>query len=258
MSRPAKRRRPRPGPPRNVRDGTERRRGRVTVQNPQIRVVQVGLALSVVAAMTGGVVEGVVEGVAQAAGSTTSGSEQIEVTVPPVPTTTTVPPRWRHGQGFWLTTGGGAVVSEGGAINYGSSLGRQVGGRNVGLVATHDRKGYWEVSADGVVSAFGDARNYGQPARGALAAPIVGMAATRDDGGYWLVGATGTVYPFGDAQATGRQSTDLGSTVVGIAAGPVTTSDGNPGPSHTTTHGDQRSGPSEGSKRSHDTRSDER
>ena len=210
MSRPAKRHRPEV---RSVRDGTERRRGRVTVQHPQIRVAQVGLALSVVAAMTGGVVEGVAQA-STTSGSTTSGTEQIEVTVPPPTTTTTLPLRCRPRQGFWLSAASGAVVSEGGATNYGSSLGRQVGGRNVGLVATRDRKGYWEVAANGVVSPFGDARAFGQPR--AVGTSIVDLAATGDDDGYWLIAADGAVYAYGDAKSFGQLEGRLSAPIVAL------------------------------------------
>ena len=135
-----------------MQDGTERRRGRVTVQHPQIRVAQVGLALSVVAAMTGGVVEG-----SSGRRLHNLGYRADRGHSAPTTTTTTQPPQCRPRQGFWLSAATGRWSARAGP----STMARLSVARSAGATSARwpprITKGYWEVAANGVVSPFGDA-----------------------------------------------------------------------------------------------------
>jgi peptidoglycan/xylan/chitin deacetylase (PgdA/CDA1 family) len=120
------------------------------------------------------------------------------------------------GQGYWLATADGAVLTFGDAVFSGADNGRLPVRAVVGMAATPTGKGYWLLGRDGSVRAFGDAHSYGdltqQPTDGA----IVGIAATRSGLGYWVTTLGGAVYTFGDARYAGRVS-GVGP-IVGVAA----------------------------------------
>jgi hypothetical protein len=122
-----------------------------------------------------------------------------------------------RGGGYWVATGTGAVVPEGGARSFGQvtvALDSPI----VGIAATPSGGGYYLVGADGGVFAFGDAAFYGSTGADHLAAPIVGMAVAAGGAGYWLVGADGGVFAFGDARFHGSTGgVALDRPVVGMA-----------------------------------------
>ncbi len=120
--------------------------------------------------------------------------------------------------GYWMATMGGAVLTNGAAVNYGSAAGLALNAPIVSLVPTPDRKGYWMAGADGGVFSYGDAGFFGSAGAVNLNQPIVGMAATSDGMGYWLVAADGGVFAYGDASFQGSLgATVLNAPIVGVA-----------------------------------------
>lgn len=67
------------------------------------------------------------------------------------------------GQGYWTTTGDGAIYTYGDAVYQGNAMGK-VTGRIVGI-AGHGTDGYWLLASDGGVFAFGSAKFLGRPDR---------------------------------------------------------------------------------------------
>ena len=120
--------------------------------------------------------------------------------------------------GYWLATSGGAVLTNGAAVNYGSPAGLVLNSPIVALTPSPDRKGYWLVASDGGVFSYGDAGFYGSTGAEHLNKPIVGIAATSDGKGYWLVASDGGVFAYGDARFQGSLgATHLNAPIVGIA-----------------------------------------
>jgi hypothetical protein len=140
------------------------------------------------------------------------------------------------GDGCWLATGAGRVVTAGAAAFSGDlSGGPSPPPAVVGIERAPDGAGYWLASGDGRVWGFGSAAGSVGVPPGVLPQPIVGIvappprnpstgAATCGAAAafcYWLVGADGSVYPFnvagyGSLPASGVSRSD----VVGIAARP--------------------------------------
>jgi hypothetical protein len=120
--------------------------------------------------------------------------------------------------GYWMATSGGAVLTNGAAVSYGSPAGLVLNSPIVALTPTPDRKGYWLVGSDGGVFSYGDAGYYGSTGAEHLNKPIVGMATTSDGKGYWLVASDGGVFAYGDARFSGSLgATVLNAPIVGIA-----------------------------------------
>ncbi len=121
-------------------------------------------------------------------------------------------------RGYWMVTSGGAVLTNGSAVNYGSPAGLALSAPIVAIAPTPDRHGYWIVGADGGVFTYGDAGFFGSAGDLHLNSPIVGIAATSDGMGYWLVAADGGVFAYGDAAFKGSLGgTHLNAPIVGIA-----------------------------------------
>ena len=122
------------------------------------------------------------------------------------------------GQGYWLASADGRVLTFGDATFYGAPFSVHPNRPIVGMAATADGHGYWLVGADGGIYAYGDAAFYGSTGSLALNQPVVGMAATADGHGYWLVAADGGIFAFGDAPFEGSTgSLTLNRPVVGMA-----------------------------------------
>ena len=120
--------------------------------------------------------------------------------------------------GYWTVTSGGAVLTNGAAVSYGSPAGLSLSAPIVGMAPTPDRKGYWVAGADGGVFAYGDAGFFGSAGAENLNQPIVGIAATSDGMGYWLVAADGGVFAYGDAAFQGSLGNKvLNAPIVGMA-----------------------------------------
>ena len=116
----------------------------------------------------------------------------------------------------------GAVLSVGGAPNYGSAS-NQWASPIVGMAAAPGGGGYWETAANGAVYSYGDAPFYGSMGGQPLNAPIVGMATTPDGKGYWEVASDGGIFSYGDAAFYGSTgSLHLNEPIVGMES----TSDG--------------------------------
>ncbi|HEX4220086.1 MAG TPA: GDSL-type esterase/lipase family protein [Acidimicrobiales bacterium] len=129
--------------------------------------------------------------------------------------------RWFRGggQGQWLATANGKVITVGNAVSYGSMAGKPLNQPIVGMATTPDGKGYWLVASDGGVFTFGDATFFGSEGGQPLNQPIVGIAATPEGQGYWLVAADGGIFTFGDAPFLGSEGGQpLSAPVVGIGA----------------------------------------
>ena len=107
------------------------------------------------------------------------------------------------GDGHWLATRDGGVITFGDAAFFGSAAEEHLTAPIAGIAATRSGRGYWLVAADGGVFAFGDATFHGSIAGTALRSHVVGIAPTRTDGGYWLAAADGGVFTFGDAKYRG-------------------------------------------------------
>ena len=120
--------------------------------------------------------------------------------------------------GYWMATSGGAVLTNGAAVSYGSPAGLALNAPIVALTPTPDRKGYWMVGSDGGIFNYGDAAFYGSAGGQHLNKPIVGMASTSDGKGYWLVASDGGVFSYGDATFQGSLgATVLNAPIVGMA-----------------------------------------
>jgi lysophospholipase L1-like esterase len=121
------------------------------------------------------------------------------------------------GQGQWLATANGNVLTVGNAASYGSMAGKALNQPIVAIATTPDRRGYWLVASDGGVFSFGDAAFYGSEGGQPLNQPIVGIASTSSGLGYWLVAADGGVFTFGDAPYLGSEGGQpLSAPVVGM------------------------------------------
>jgi hypothetical protein len=120
--------------------------------------------------------------------------------------------------GYWMATSGGAVLTNGAAVSYGSPAGLSLNAPIVALAPTPDRKGYWLAGSDGGVFSYGDAGYFGSAGAEHLNRPIVGMAATADGMGYWLVASDGGVFSYGDASFQGSLGGKvLNAPIVGMA-----------------------------------------
>jgi hypothetical protein len=124
--------------------------------------------------------------------------------------------------GEWLVDRDGAVLSVGGAPNYGSAS-NQWASPIVGMASAPGGGGYWETAANGAIYSYGDAPFYGSMGSQPLNAPIVGMATTPDGKGYWEVASDGGIFSYGDAAFYGSTgSLHLNAPIVGMES----TSDG--------------------------------
>ena len=125
------------------------------------------------------------------------------------------------GQGYWLASRDGGVLTEGDAAFYGSAGNLHLSAPIVAMATTPDGRGYWLVGSDGGVMTYGDAGFFGSAGNLRLGAPIVAMAATPDGRGYWLVGSDGGVMTYGDAGFFGSAGNlRLGAPIVGMAPTP--------------------------------------
>jgi len=103
------------------------------------------------------------------------------------------------GQGYWIATSEGTVLSFGSAGHFGDMGAVTLNQPVVGMAPTKSGNGYWLVASDGGIFSFGDAEFYGSTGALVLNSPIVDMAATDTGKGYWLVAADGGVFSYGDA-----------------------------------------------------------
>jgi hypothetical protein len=117
----------------------------------------------------------------------------------PVVALATKPP----GDGYWLVTKGGQVLSFGKAAHLGDAHDSQLDDPIVGMAALAEGGGYWLTTSAGKVFAFGDARSLGGMEGRQLHSEIVGIAASPIGQGYWLVTKNGQVFSFGDVQNHG-------------------------------------------------------
>jgi len=123
------------------------------------------------------------------------------------------------GDGIWVTSADGGLVTYGDAVSHGSLAGRALTAPIVGITSTPDGAGYWMVALGGAVYGFGSARLFGSMAGRPLNSPIVDLASTPDGDGYWEVAADGGMFAFGDARFLGSMGgTPLVSPVIGMAA----------------------------------------
>jgi peptidoglycan hydrolase-like protein with peptidoglycan-binding domain len=124
------------------------------------------------------------------------------------------------GNGYWVATASGQVLTEGDATSFGD-MGSSLNAPIIGMAATPSGNGYWLVGADGGIFSFGDAAFHGSTGAMILNKPIVGMAPTPSGNGYWLVASDGGVFSFGDAAFHGSMGgTRLNQPVDGMAATP--------------------------------------
>jgi peptidoglycan hydrolase-like protein with peptidoglycan-binding domain len=124
------------------------------------------------------------------------------------------------GNGYWVASATGQVLTEGDAQYFGG-MGTQLNAPIIGMAASPSGDGYWLVGADGGIFSFGDAHFYGSTGSMVLNKPIVGMAPTSDGHGYWLVAADGGIFSFGDAAFHGSMGgSPLNKPVVGMAPTP--------------------------------------
>jgi len=79
------------------------------------------------------------------------------------------------GQGYWIATADGGVMSFGDAAFFGSGAGNHLPAPAVGLTASPDGQGYWIATADGGVMSFGDAKFFGSNAGTRQGAAAVGL-----------------------------------------------------------------------------------
>ena len=125
-----------------------------------------------------------------------------------------------HPGHYWLVGADGGVFAFGQPY-LGSTGGRKLNSRIVGMAPTTAGAGYWLAAADGGVFAFGKARFSGSMGGTTLRQPIVGIAATYTGAGYWLVARDGGVFAFGDATFAGSLARlRLRQPVVGISVSP--------------------------------------
>ena len=124
------------------------------------------------------------------------------------------------GQGYWMVSAQGEVITYGDASSFGSVSG-PLHAPVIGMAAPPNGLGYWVTDLNGTVYGFGSALNHGGTVGRRLHAPIVAMASTPSGLGYWLVGADGAVFNFGDAAALGSMGGKaLYAPVVGMAPTP--------------------------------------
>lgn len=122
------------------------------------------------------------------------------------------------GQGIWVATSSGQILTGGDATFFGDLSGTRLNAPIVNLVPTPDSGGYWMLGSDGGVFTFGDASFLGSMGGQQMNAPVVGMVPTSDGRGYWLVGADGGVFTFGDAGFVGSEGgRSLPAPIVAIA-----------------------------------------
>ena len=111
------------------------------------------------------------------------------------------------GEGYWLFTSRGRVLTAGDADHHGDLLLTALAGPVIDSVVTPSGDGYYMVGADGGVFAFGDAafRSSIPEVLGPtpLDEPVVAIAVTPSGLGYRIVAADGGVFNFGDARYFG-------------------------------------------------------
>jgi hypothetical protein len=115
--------------------------------------------------------------------------------------------RTPSGNGTWVATANGAVLTTGDAKYYGSRAGTHLNQPIVGIGATPTGRGYWLVARDGGIFTFGDANFYGSAGAIKLRRPILSMQTTPTGRGYWLVASDGGVFTYGDARFHGSAAT---------------------------------------------------
>jgi hypothetical protein len=120
------------------------------------------------------------------------------------------------GNGFWLFTEKGAVITYGDAKSFGALSDRILNAPIVDSVATPSGQGYYMVAADGGVFSFGDARFAGSTGDRKLNAPVRSLVPDGDGSGYWLVATDGGIFAF-DAPFRGSMgATTLNKPVKGM------------------------------------------
>ena len=104
--------------------------------------------------------------------------------------------RTATGQGYWLFTTRGKVLSFGDAAFYGDLRNLALNGPILDSVSTPSGHGYFMVGSDGGVFAFGDAKFAGSMGGVHLNAPVQSLVPDGDGIGYWLVASDGGVFAF--------------------------------------------------------------
>jgi SpoIID/LytB domain protein len=123
--------------------------------------------------------------------------------------------------GYWVVAANGGVYPFGGAVDYGSMVGRQLNAPVLGMAPTANGLGYWLVAADGGIFSFGNAHFYGSTGNTRLNRPVLGMTSSHDGRGYWLFAGDGGIFSFGDARFHGSTGNlRLNQPIVGMAATP--------------------------------------
>src|SRR5581483_11073381 len=102
------------------------------------------------------------------------------------------------GQGYWIFTSAGRVITKGDAPNLGDMSARPLNAPVVSSTVAPDGSGYWMVAADGGVFSFGTPF-WGSTGNLKLNKPVEGIVPTLTNKGYWLVASDGGVFAFGDA-----------------------------------------------------------
>ncbi len=123
--------------------------------------------------------------------------------------------------GYWVVAANGGVYPFGGAVDYGSMVGRQLNAPVLGMAPTANGLGYWLVAADGGIFSFGNAHFYGSTGNIRLNRPVLGMTSSHDGMGYWLFAGDGGIFSFGNAGFHGSTGNlHLNQPIVGMAATP--------------------------------------
>lgn len=148
-----------------------------------------------------------------------------QVTCPPedVPGYVRGMDRTPSGDGYWLVTSYGKVLTCGDAAHFGDlpTAGIRPAAPIVDIAATADGRGYWLLGSDGGVFTYGNAAFRGSTGDMRLNAPVVGIAGAGANDGYWLVATDGGVFTFGDATFHGSAGDiDLRKPVVDMTAVP--------------------------------------
>ena len=104
--------------------------------------------------------------------------------------------RTATGQGYWLFTTRGKVLSFGDAAFYGDLRTIALNGPILDSVSTPSGQGYFMVGSDGGVFSFGDAAFAGSMGGLHLNAPVQSLVPDGDGLGYWLVASDGGVFAF--------------------------------------------------------------
>ena len=126
-----------------------------------------------------------------------------------------------NGQGAFVVSGLGAVVTKGNAVARGSLSAGAIADVITGAARTPTGNGYWMTDTRGAVRAFGDAALLGDMSRFILARQVVGMATTPSGQGYRLVASDGGLFAFGDALFLGSMGgAPIYRPVVGMASTP--------------------------------------